>query len=109
MCESLESFPDNELLNLTSLKELVLKRCPNSLVNLSLYDGATSCSRFSHLLPSSLSSPLTHEFVKLESVSMGLQHLPLSNFSGLGTALNDVAFTFKIIYRWLSKTERKIQ
>ncbi|KAI3703366.1 hypothetical protein L1987_73385 [Smallanthus sonchifolius] len=51
---------------------------PTSLVLLGLYggeDGVSSCSQFSHLLPSSLTSLLINDFEKLESVSMGLQHL----------------------------------
>ncbi|XP_035837585.1 putative disease resistance RPP13-like protein 1 [Helianthus annuus] len=52
---------------------------PTSLVELSLYgggeDGGRSCSEFSHLLPSSLTSLQITEFKNLESVSMGLQHL----------------------------------
>ncbi|KAJ0860412.1 putative P-loop containing nucleoside triphosphate hydrolase, leucine-rich repeat domain superfamily [Helianthus annuus] len=52
---------------------------PTSLVELSLYDGGEdggrSCSEFSHLLPSSLTSLQIIEFKNLESVSMGLQHL----------------------------------
>jgi Leucine-rich repeat (LRR) protein len=112
-CESLESFPDNVLSSLTSLKELVIVNCPSmdacfprgvwppnlcflgigklkklisewgpqnfpsSLVQLYLHgdDGVSSCSQFSHLLPSSLTSLQIMEFEKLESDSMGLQHL----------------------------------
>ncbi|KAJ0860272.1 putative P-loop containing nucleoside triphosphate hydrolase, leucine-rich repeat domain superfamily [Helianthus annuus] len=52
---------------------------PNSLVELSLYGGgeggAGSCSEFFHLLPSSLTSLYIREFEKMESVSVGLQHL----------------------------------
>ncbi|KAJ0478536.1 putative P-loop containing nucleoside triphosphate hydrolase, leucine-rich repeat domain superfamily [Helianthus annuus] len=52
---------------------------PTSLVQLELYgggeDGVSSCSQISHLLPSSLTSLRINEFDKLESVSMGLQHL----------------------------------
>ncbi|KAJ0860202.1 putative leucine-rich repeat domain superfamily [Helianthus annuus] len=50
---------------------------PTSLVELWLYgdeDGASSCE-FSHLLPSSLTFLGINEFEKLESFSMGLQHL----------------------------------
>ncbi|KAJ0717085.1 putative P-loop containing nucleoside triphosphate hydrolase, leucine-rich repeat domain superfamily [Helianthus annuus] len=52
---------------------------PTSLVKLKLYgggdDGACSCSQISHLLPSSLTSLEIKEFKKLESFSVGLQHL----------------------------------
>ncbi|KAJ0483265.1 putative virus X resistance protein-like, coiled-coil [Helianthus annuus] len=50
---------------------------PTSLVKLKLWgeDGAGSSSEFSHLLPSSLTSLEIHGFEKLESFSMGLQHL----------------------------------
>ncbi|KAF5775106.1 putative 17-beta-estradiol 17-dehydrogenase [Helianthus annuus] len=51
---------------------------PISLVELSLYggeDGVSSCSELSLLLPSSLTSLQISGFEKLESVSMGLQHL----------------------------------
>ncbi|XP_076895442.1 putative disease resistance RPP13-like protein 1 [Bidens hawaiensis] len=112
-CESLESFPDNELPSLNSLKDLSIINCPSidasfprgfwppklgylkigklkkpisewglqnfptSLVHLDLYgdNGASSCSQFSHLLPSSLTFLEINEFEKLESFSMGLQHL----------------------------------
>ncbi|KAJ0850954.1 putative leucine-rich repeat domain superfamily [Helianthus annuus] len=113
-CENLESFPDNELPNLTSLKNLEIVNCrsmeasfprgiwppnlcslsigklkkpilewgpqnfPTSLVNLRLFggdDGVSSCSQLSLLLPSSLTSLHIIKFEKLESVSMGLQHL----------------------------------
>ncbi|KAJ0860208.1 putative P-loop containing nucleoside triphosphate hydrolase, leucine-rich repeat domain superfamily [Helianthus annuus] len=57
---------------------------PTSLVELSLYgggeDGVSSCSEFSHILPSSLTSLEIHRFKNLESVSMGLQHLQLLAF-----------------------------
>ncbi|KAJ0860403.1 putative P-loop containing nucleoside triphosphate hydrolase, leucine-rich repeat domain superfamily [Helianthus annuus] len=62
---------------------------PSSLVKLKLYgggeDGGRSCSEFSHLLPSSLTSLTIHEFKNLESVSMGLQHL---------TSLQRLSFSF---------------
>ncbi|KAJ0717027.1 putative P-loop containing nucleoside triphosphate hydrolase, leucine-rich repeat domain superfamily [Helianthus annuus] len=52
---------------------------PTSLVELVLYgdgeDGVSSCSQISHILPSSLTYLSIYEFEKLESVSMGLQHL----------------------------------
>ncbi|KAM0069532.1 putative virus X resistance protein-like, coiled-coil [Helianthus debilis subsp. tardiflorus] len=53
---------------------------PTSLVKLTLHGGGEdeviiSCSEFSHLLPSSLTSLKITRFEKLESVSMGLQHL----------------------------------
>ncbi|KAI7753318.1 hypothetical protein M8C21_029450 [Ambrosia artemisiifolia] len=56
------------------------KKFPTSLVELRLYsdgeDGVDSCSQFSHILPSSLTSLDIVGFEKLESVvSMGLQHL----------------------------------
>ncbi|KAJ0860246.1 putative leucine-rich repeat domain superfamily [Helianthus annuus] len=57
---------------------------PTSLVGLSLYgdgeDGAGSCSQFSHILPSSLPSLEIHEFEKLESFSVELQHLQSLSF-----------------------------
>ncbi|KAM0017243.1 putative P-loop containing nucleoside triphosphate hydrolase, leucine-rich repeat domain superfamily [Helianthus debilis subsp. tardiflorus] len=58
---------------------------PTSLVNLWLFgdDGVSSCSQFSHLLPSSLTSLHIFGFKQLESVSMGLQHL---------TSLQDLFF-----------------
>ncbi|KAD6453342.1 hypothetical protein E3N88_08047 [Mikania micrantha] len=119
-CEGLESLPDNELPNLTSLKHLVIKDCPRmdgcfpcglwppnlqslgigrlkkpisewgsqnfptSLVELSLYDGGedgvSSCSQFSNLLPSSLTSLELVDFEKLELFSIGLQHLQSLTF-----------------------------
>ncbi|CAH1412523.1 unnamed protein product [Lactuca virosa] len=52
---------------------------PTSLVQLGLYGGpyddVSNFSQMSHLLPSSLTSLEINEFEKLESVSMGLQHL----------------------------------
>ncbi|KAL8210200.1 hypothetical protein R6Q57_006932 [Mikania cordata] len=50
---------------------------PTSLVELHLHDGGvmSSCSQFSNLLPSSLTSLILLNFEKLESFSMGLQHL----------------------------------
>ncbi|KAF5775324.1 putative virus X resistance protein-like, coiled-coil [Helianthus annuus] len=52
---------------------------PTSLVKLSLYgggeDGAGSCSEFSHLLHSSLTSLQIHGFEKLESFTTDLHHL----------------------------------
>ncbi|KAJ0478496.1 putative leucine-rich repeat domain superfamily [Helianthus annuus] len=57
---------------------------PTTLVELELYgggeDGARSCSEFSHLLPSSLTSLKITAFKNLESVSMGLQHLQSLSF-----------------------------
>ncbi|KAI7741895.1 hypothetical protein M8C21_008877, partial [Ambrosia artemisiifolia] len=111
-CECLESFPDNELPSLTSLKHIGITNCPSmdasfprgfwppkllslkigrlkkpisewesqnfptSLFHLTLYgEDVSTCSQFSHLLPSSLTSLKIDEFEELESVSMGLQHL----------------------------------
>ncbi|KAJ0717018.1 putative leucine-rich repeat domain superfamily [Helianthus annuus] len=56
---------------------------PTSLVKLKLWgeDGAGSCSEFSHLLPSSLTSLTIDRFEKLESFSVGLQHLQSLCFS----------------------------
>ncbi|CAH1412454.1 unnamed protein product [Lactuca virosa] len=52
---------------------------PTSLVHLALYgrpyDYVSNFSQLSHLLPSSLTSLEIHGFDKVESVSMGLQHL----------------------------------
>ncbi|KAF5774927.1 putative virus X resistance protein-like, coiled-coil [Helianthus annuus] len=117
-CENLESFPDNELSDLTLLKDLRIIDCPSmdasfpcgiwppklqslgigmlkksisdwtpqnfptSLAELILVgdDGVNSCSQFSHLLPSSLTSLHIHRFEKLESLSMGLQHLQCLSF-----------------------------
>ncbi|KAF5775326.1 putative P-loop containing nucleoside triphosphate hydrolase, leucine-rich repeat domain superfamily [Helianthus annuus] len=53
---------------------------PTSLVKLSLY-GGRSCSEFSHLLHSSLTSLQIHRFEKLESFTMDLQHLQSLSFS----------------------------
>ncbi|KAD6452973.1 hypothetical protein E3N88_07678 [Mikania micrantha] len=94
---SLESLPDNELPNLTSLKRLRLEigrlkkpisewgsqSFPTSLVDLTLYgDGMmSSCSQFSNVLPSSLTSLRLVDFEKLESFSMGLQHLQILYFA----------------------------
>ncbi|KAD6453300.1 hypothetical protein E3N88_08005 [Mikania micrantha] len=116
-CRGLESLPDNELPNLTSLKHLEIENCPRidgcfprqlwppnlyslrigrlkkpisewgsqnfptSLVQLRLHGGGeyreviSSCSQFSNLLPSSLTSLELYNFEKLESFSMGLQRL----------------------------------
>ncbi|KAJ0860256.1 putative leucine-rich repeat domain superfamily [Helianthus annuus] len=56
-----------------------------SLVELSLYGGGEdgviiSCSQLSHLLPSSLTSLKITAFEKLESFSVGLQHLQSLSF-----------------------------
>ncbi|CAH1412449.1 unnamed protein product [Lactuca virosa] len=52
---------------------------PTSLVNLTLIGGqsedVSNFSQLSHLLPSTLTSLRIEEFEKVESVSMGLQHL----------------------------------
>ncbi|PWA55013.1 NBS-LRR resistance-like protein [Artemisia annua] len=52
---------------------------PTSLVRLELWGGwledVNSCSQLSHLLSSSLTSLFIKEFKKLESLSVGLQHL----------------------------------
>ncbi|KAL8210243.1 hypothetical protein R6Q57_006975 [Mikania cordata] len=57
---------------------------PTSLVELHLHDGGedgvSSCSQFSNLLPSSLTSLELWCFEKLESFSMGLQHLQSLTF-----------------------------
>ncbi|KAK1418899.1 hypothetical protein QVD17_28050 [Tagetes erecta] len=56
---------------------------PTTLVNLRLFggeDGVSSCSQFSHFLPSSLISLEIIDFQKLESFSMGLQHLQCLSF-----------------------------
>ncbi|KAC9145044.1 hypothetical protein E3N88_46294 [Mikania micrantha] len=57
---------------------------PTSLVQLILYgggeDGVSSCSQISNLLPSSLTSLKLYNFEKLESFSMGLQHLQSLTF-----------------------------
>ncbi|XP_076895446.1 uncharacterized protein LOC143548065 [Bidens hawaiensis] len=111
-CESLESFPDNELPSLTSLKRLEITNCPRmdicfprgvwppnlssliigklkksisawgpqnfpaSLVELYLDGDDCSSELFSpHLLPSSLTDLGIIGFEKLESFTMGLQHL----------------------------------
>ncbi|KVH93560.1 hypothetical protein Ccrd_004387 [Cynara cardunculus var. scolymus] len=111
-CPSMESFPDYDFPNLTSLTHLEIVKCPSmdtsfprglwppnlcqlgigglkkpmsewgpqnfptSLVSLCLVsEDVTSFSELSHLLPSSLTSLHIEEFEKLESVSMGLQHL----------------------------------
>ncbi|KAJ0717026.1 putative P-loop containing nucleoside triphosphate hydrolase, leucine-rich repeat domain superfamily [Helianthus annuus] len=57
---------------------------PTSLVELSLYGGGeegVSSSEFSHLLPSSLTSLRIDGFEKLESFSVGLQHLQSLSFT----------------------------
>ncbi|KAJ0461086.1 putative leucine-rich repeat domain superfamily [Helianthus annuus] len=56
---------------------------PTSLVHLHLYGdaGVTSCSQFSHFLPWSLTYLEINEFEKLESFSMGFQHLQHLFFS----------------------------
>ncbi|KAI3693304.1 hypothetical protein L6452_33138 [Arctium lappa] len=115
-CPGLESFPDRELSNLTSLKHMEIIGCPSmeasfprgfwppklcflsigglkkpmskwgpqhfptSLVELRLWGGSSeddvsSFSQLSHLLPSSLTFLYIGWFEKLESLSMGLQHL----------------------------------
>ncbi|XP_022002563.2 uncharacterized protein LOC110899974 [Helianthus annuus] len=59
---------------------------PTSLVELELWgEDARSCSEFSHLFSSSLTSLKIHEFKKLESFSKGLQHL---------TSLQTLSFLF---------------
>ncbi|KAD6452974.1 hypothetical protein E3N88_07679 [Mikania micrantha] len=57
---------------------------PIPLVQLTIYggeDGVSSCSQFSNLLPSSLTSLILYDFEKLESFSMGLQHLQTLSFN----------------------------
>ncbi|XP_035837580.1 putative disease resistance protein At3g14460 [Helianthus annuus] len=81
--------PNLQFLKLGRLKKPFSKwgpqSFPTSLVELELYgggeDGLSSSSEFSHLLPSSLTSLSISEFEKLESVSMGLQHLQRLSFS----------------------------
>ncbi|KAJ0860751.1 putative virus X resistance protein-like, coiled-coil [Helianthus annuus] len=85
-CDSLVSLP--ELKNLTLLKELQIRKCrgitewgdlnfPTSLVDLTLQGepNVSDFSQLSHLFPSSLTKLTIVEFDKLESLSMGLQHL----------------------------------
>ncbi|KAI7748804.1 hypothetical protein M8C21_032862 [Ambrosia artemisiifolia] len=112
-CENLESFPDLQLSNLTMLKDLCIRKCrmidasfprgiwppklltleigglkkpisewgyqnfPTSLVQLTLFgeDDVRNFSQLSHLLPSSLTTLTILDFVDLESLSTGLQHL----------------------------------
>ncbi|KAJ9556707.1 hypothetical protein OSB04_011321 [Centaurea solstitialis] len=117
-CPSLESFPDRELSNLTSLKYMQIVNCPRmdasfpggfwpprlcylgigglkkpmskwgpqhfpaSLIELWLFGGSSeeeddvsSFGQLSHLLPSSLTDLGIAYLEKLESLSMGLQHL----------------------------------
>uniref|UniRef100_A0A251SXP3 Putative NB-ARC n=1 Tax=Helianthus annuus TaxID=4232 RepID=A0A251SXP3_HELAN len=111
-CPSLESFPDLELSKLTSLKILLIEKCPSmdyafpqglwppnlvslgigglkkpisewssqnfptSLVELTLFgEDVRNFSKLSDLLPSSLTRLCIEEFGKLESLSVGLQHL----------------------------------
>ncbi|KAJ9556708.1 hypothetical protein OSB04_011322 [Centaurea solstitialis] len=115
-CPCLESFPDRELLNLTSLKRMSIQNCPSmdasfprgfwppklcyltigklkkpiskwgpqnfprSLVALYvvgglLEDDVSSFSQLSQVLPSSLTLLFIGYFNKLESLSMGLEHL----------------------------------
>ncbi|KAI7747899.1 hypothetical protein M8C21_002492 [Ambrosia artemisiifolia] len=111
-CPSIESFPDYELKNLSSLKFLLIEKCPSmdpsfprgfwppnlvslaigglrkpisewghqnfptSLVELTLFgEDVRNFSELSRLLPSSLTRLCIEEFDKLESLSMGLQHL----------------------------------
>ncbi|KAJ0483317.1 putative P-loop containing nucleoside triphosphate hydrolase, leucine-rich repeat domain superfamily [Helianthus annuus] len=91
--------------NLCSLKIGKLKKpfsewgpqsFPTSLVALSLHgggggeDGVSSFTQLSHLLPSSLTSLQIIGFWKLESVSMGLQHL-----TSLQKLSFDVCFNLK--------------
>ncbi|KAJ9556760.1 hypothetical protein OSB04_011374 [Centaurea solstitialis] len=115
-CACLESFPDRELLKLTSLKRMSIQNCPSmdasfprgfwppklcyltigklkkpiskwgpqnfprSLVALYvvgglLEDDVSSFSQLSQVLPSSLTLLFIGYFNKLESLSMGLEHL----------------------------------
>ncbi|KAJ0716991.1 putative virus X resistance protein-like, coiled-coil [Helianthus annuus] len=93
VCENLTSLEESWVWppNLRSLVLGKLKKpfsewgpqtFPTSLVKLKLYedDEVSSCSEFSHLLPSSLTSLEINGFEKLESFSMGLQHLQSLSF-----------------------------
>ncbi|GJZ44872.1 NB-ARC domains-containing protein [Tanacetum coccineum] len=86
-CQSIESFPAADLPNLTSLTHLTITDCENMEVDsFGLWppklwggpaeeDDVSSGSQLSHMLPSSLTTLHLRSFGKLESVSMGLQHL----------------------------------
>ncbi|GKF69410.1 NB-ARC domains-containing protein [Tanacetum coccineum] len=90
-CENMEvdSFglwpPKLGFLSIGCLKKPISKlgpqNFPPSLVNLRLWGGSaeeddvSSGTQLSHMLPSSLTTLQLWEFGKLESVSMGLQHL----------------------------------
>ncbi|KAJ0860307.1 putative P-loop containing nucleoside triphosphate hydrolase, leucine-rich repeat domain superfamily [Helianthus annuus] len=83
--------PNLQILIIGKLKKPISEWGPQtfltSLVKLKLYDDdeVSSCSQFSHLLPSSLTSLKITRFETLESVSMGLQHL---------TSLQHLSFSF---------------
>ncbi|KAJ0483335.1 putative P-loop containing nucleoside triphosphate hydrolase, leucine-rich repeat domain superfamily [Helianthus annuus] len=78
--------PNLQILKIEKLKkpfsEWGPQTFPTSLVELQLNDddGAGSSSEFSHLLPSSLTSLQINGFEKLESFSVGLQHLQSLSF-----------------------------
>ncbi|GKE81354.1 NB-ARC domains-containing protein [Tanacetum coccineum] len=91
-CSSIESFPAADLPNLTSLTHLTIIHCKNMEVGFLRNRGfeeahikdlpetllpslLTLSTQLSHMLPSSLTTLQLWEFGKLESVSMGLQHL----------------------------------
>ncbi|PWA45302.1 NB-ARC domains-containing protein [Artemisia annua] len=77
--------PNLGFLEMGRLKKPISKlgpqKYPSSLVDLTLWGGSaeeddvTGGSQLSHMLPSSLTKLLLHNFEQLESVSMGLQHL----------------------------------
>ncbi|KAJ0717135.1 putative P-loop containing nucleoside triphosphate hydrolase, leucine-rich repeat domain superfamily [Helianthus annuus] len=77
--------PNLQILYIGGLKKPILEwgpqNFPTSLVNIGLHrgeseeDDVSECSQLSHLLPSSLTTLGIHNFKKLKSVSVGLQHL----------------------------------
>ncbi|KAJ0859653.1 putative P-loop containing nucleoside triphosphate hydrolase, leucine-rich repeat domain superfamily [Helianthus annuus] len=80
--------PNLQILKINKLKKPFFEwgpqNFPTSLVELRLYgggeEGARSCNQFSHNLPSSLTCLKINEFEKLESFSVGLQHLQRLSF-----------------------------